>query len=178
MEYKLFRPEQTQQIIELFTRTFSDSEGEAEGKAIGRLVADLLATTSREDRYVVVAEKENAIFASILLTRLSYDSPEQAFLVAPVAVATEVQGKGVGQAILNYGLQLLRQEGVSLAFTYGDPNYYAKVGFEPVLESDYAAPLPLSYPHGWLAQSLTEQPLSAIQGSSQCVAAFNKPEFW
>ncbi len=178
MEYKLSRPEQTQQIIELFTTTFSDSEGESEGKAIGALVADLMATTSNQDIYVVIAQQESEIVGSILMTRLRYDAPEQAFLVAPVAVATKAQGKGVGQAMINYGLQLLASNGAELAFTYGDPNYYVKVGFAPVLESNYAAPLPLSYPHGWLAQSLTEQPLSAIQGTSQCVAAFNKPEFW
>jgi predicted N-acetyltransferase YhbS len=46
--------------------------------------------------------------------------------------------------------------------TYGDPSYYAKVGFMPISEADAQAPFPLSHPEGWLAQSLTERAMTPL----------------
>ncbi|EGA69108.1 acetyltransferase [Vibrio sinaloensis DSM 21326] len=177
MEYTITQTNQ-QAIIDLFTATFSDSEGEAEGKAIGGLVEDLLTNTDLDDLMVYTASEEGQLVAAILLTRLTFDCDVNAFLLAPVAVSTASQGKGVGQGLINHALKALSGQEVELVFTYGDPRFYSKVGFEQVMQQQYPAPLPLSYPHGWLAQSLTQQPLDAIGGQSHCVAAFNKPEFW
>ena len=63
-------------------------------------------------------------------------------------------------------------------FTYGDPNYYSKVGFKPITEKLIKAPLKLSYPEGWLAQSLVSDEIQPITGNSYCVEAFNKPRIW
>ncbi|QMU56914.1 MAG: hypothetical protein GKR98_01030 [Boseongicola sp.] len=38
---------------------------------------------------------------------------------------------------------------------YGVINFYAKIGFPRITEGIAQAPLPLSYPKGWLGQSLT-----------------------
>ncbi len=40
------------------------------------------------------------------------------------------------------------------------------------------APLKLTYPEGWLAQSLVSDEIEKIAGNSYCVKAFNKPEIW
>lgn len=43
-------------------------------------------------------------------------------MLAPVAVKKkEHQGKGVGQALINFGLQELINRSVASAITYGDP---------------------------------------------------------
>ncbi|KHT64228.1 acetyltransferase [Photobacterium gaetbulicola] len=178
MYYSIYETSQSETIIELFTQTFSDSEGQNEGKVIGQLVSELLASTKNEDLFTFVARDENEIVGSILFTRLTFESDKTAFLLAPVAVSTKSQGKGIGQALIKTGLDTLKQHGVDLVFTYGDPSFYTKIGFERITEQEFKAPLPLSYPHGWMAQSLTEQPLAAIAGSSSCVEAFNKPELW
>ena len=57
-------------------------------------------------------------------------------------IATPSQGEGVGSALIQYGLQNLRDRGVSVAMTYGDPAYYGRLGFAPVTEATIAAPLP------------------------------------
>ncbi len=178
MNYCLYEQSQTEDIIGLFTHTFSDSEGEEEGKLIGDLVAELINTTDGNDLYVFVATENDSVVGSILFTRLSFESAREIFLLAPVAVQTDYQGKGIGQELIKVGLQTIKQQGAELAFTYGDPAFYAKVGFRQVTEEQFKAPMSLTYPHGWLAQSLTEQELTPITGSSACVPAFNKQALW
>jgi predicted N-acetyltransferase YhbS len=93
-------------------------------------------------------------------------------------VATDHQGKGIGQGLLSHGLAALRRAGVDIVMTYGDPSYYAKVGFMPVSEADAAAPYKLNQPEGWLGQSLTDHPMTPLKGPSRCVAALNDPVYW
>jgi predicted N-acetyltransferase YhbS len=93
-------------------------------------------------------------------------------------VATERQGQGIGRQLLIYALQALREAGIDIAVTYGDPNYYSRVGFAPVTEAFIPAPFKLQYPEGWLAQSLTETEITPLKGAVHCVEAFNDPAFW
>jgi predicted N-acetyltransferase YhbS len=93
-------------------------------------------------------------------------------------VATEKQGKGIGQRLLTHGLAALRSAGVDIVMTYGDPNYYAKVGFVPISEADAPAPYKLNHPEGWLGQSLTDRAMAPLKGPSHCVEALNDPLFW
>ncbi|MFM2587842.1 GNAT family N-acetyltransferase [Vibrio sp. TBV020] len=178
MNYSLYNAKETDTIIQLFIKTFGDSEGQSVGEQIGGLVTDLITTTPEQDLYVCIAKEEEVITGAILFTRMTYESEQQSFLMAPVAVHTDYQGKGIGQALIQFGLEAMRNEGINIAFTYGDPNFYTKSGFKPVEESAFKAPLPLSFPHGWMAQSLTGSEIDSLAGDSQCVPAFNKPEFW
>ena len=77
-----------------------------------------------------------------------------------------------------HGLDALRQEGVDIAVTYGDPAFYGRVGFNPVSEADLPAPQPLNQPQGWIAQSLTDAPMTPLRGLAHCVTAFNDPSLW
>ncbi|MGR5063648.1 GNAT family N-acetyltransferase [Photobacterium sp. DNB22_13_2] len=178
MQYSIYQHHQSEEIIQLFYQTFSDAEDIDEGKVISNLVSELLASTEADDLFVFVAKEKDKIVGSILFTRLTFESAKTAFLMAPVAVITQSQGKGIGQALIKFGLDTLQQQGIELAFTYGDPNFYSQIGFKCITEQQFKAPLPLSHPHGWLAQSLTAQPLVPLTGNSACVAAFNKPELW
>jgi predicted N-acetyltransferase YhbS len=167
------------QIIDLFTATFTASEGEEEGALIGALVRNLLSGTAAEDLFVFAAEEDGAITGGIVFSRLSYEQDERTvFILGPVAVATDRQRKGIGQRLLTHGLASLRSAGVDIAMTYGDPNYYAKVGFMPISERDAPAPFPLKHPEGWLAQSLTDRSMTPLRGPARCVEALNDPVFW
>jgi len=90
-------------------------------------------------------------------------------MLAPVAVTTQHQGKGVGQALINYGLQELKNRSVAVVITYGDPSFYSKVEFQALSEAVIQAPLKLSMPEGWLGQSLTEEPIPTINERPTCV---------
>ncbi len=166
-------------IAELFETTFTASEGPDEGALVGKLARRLIAQTPAEDLRVFTAWEDGAPVGCILFTRLTYPGDARTiFLLAPVAVATAHQGKGIGQRLIAHGLEEIRQEGVDIAVTYGDPAFYGRVGFEPVSEADLPAPQPLRHPQGWIAQSLTEAPLTPVRGPARCVAAFDDPALW
>lgn len=180
MRYGLYDSKHSSPLVQLFRQTFSDSKGNEEGVLIGSLVEQLLRTTESDDISVFIATEGSSenIVGSIFFTRLTFDSKQNIFLLAPVAIKTSYQGLGIGQELIRFGLQTLRHNGVELVFTYGDPAFYTKVGFKQVTEEQFHAPLPLSYPHGWMAHALNKQNLSSIAGPSSCVPAFHNPALW
>lgn len=99
-------------------------------------------------------------------------------MLAPVAVSTDYQGKGVGQALINYGLSELKNRSATVAVTYGDPSFYSKVGFQTLSENVVQAPLTLSMPEGWLGQSLTGEPIPIINERPTCVKEFDDSGYW
>ena len=178
MNISTFDSNQSQNVINLFTQVFSDSEGQGEGESIGNLVSDLIATTDESDIVGFVAILEEVIVGCIFFSRLTLPNEKIAFILSPVAITTEQQGKGIGQKLIRHGIEYLKSKGVEFAFTYGDPNFYSKVGFKQISEDIIKAPLKLSQPEGWLAQPLQNGDIEVIKGTSKCVKAFNKPEYW
>ena len=166
-------------IVSLFEETFTASEGPEEGQGIGVLVHQLLEETPSEDLRVCTAWDADTLLGGLLFTRLSYQGDTRTvFMMAPVAVATAHQGVGIGQGLIQWGLEMLRREGADIAVTYGDPAFYGRVGFHAVSETDLPAPQPLSLPHGWIAQSLSASPMTPVRGPVRCVSAFDNPALW
>ncbi len=63
----------------------------------------------------------------------NYDPPEPHLHLAPIGVAPEVQGKGVGTAMMNYYCETIDREGVGGYLETDRPenvNFYRKFGFE------------------------------------------------
>ncbi|MBZ8117774.1 N-acetyltransferase [Roseovarius sp. LXJ103] len=168
-----------EEIIDLFASTFTASEGADEGAVIGTLVSNLLGSTAEKDIFVFTALENGRVIGGAIFSRLTFaDDPRSVFILSPMAVMTKMQGKGVGQALLTNALSALRDNAVEVALTYGAPRFYAKVGFRPLDEAAAAPPLPLSFPEGWVGQSLTDEPLHPLQGNSTCVTALNDPAIW
>jgi len=179
MEFRTDHTGREDAIATLFAKTFTASEGAEEGRLIGALARNLLATTPAADLAVFTAEEAGAIQGCIVFTRLAFpEDPRKVWLLSPVAVATDRQGRGIGQALLRNGLDTLRERGADVAVTYGDPAYYGKVGFRPVGVEAVRPPQPLSMPQGWLAQALTGGTLSPLQGPSHCAPALDDPAYW
>jgi predicted N-acetyltransferase YhbS len=178
MEFSLFKPSDTQKIIALFTRVFSASEGEAEGKNIGNLVANLMTKTKSQDLMGCIAKNNESIVGCIFFSRFIVPTGQAAFILSPVAIATDFQRRGIGQQLINYGLDQLRSLNIKLVFTYGDPDFYSKTGFKQISESVVKAPYVLSQPIGWLAQSLVGEPIPTIQGPTKCVEALGDSKYW
>jgi predicted N-acetyltransferase YhbS len=167
------------EIVALFTSSFTESEGAEEGQMIAELVTKIFATTAKEDLFAFFAQDQGQICACILLTRMQYGEDDRTvFLLSPVAVATAQQGKGIGQALLRHGLDHLKEHGADVVLTYGDINFYSRVGFVQITEDDAAAPMPLSFPHGWLGHSLQSAALEPLRGAASCVTAFRQPDLW
>lgn len=167
------------EFISLFKSTFTESEGPAEGDLIGGLVTALLGDTPKDDIQTVAADMEGTLVAACIFTRLLFENDNRCvFLLAPVAVIPEHQGKGIGQQLITYGLDVMRKTDADVVMTYGDPSFYSKVGFEWVAEADAPPPYPLQMPQGWLRVCLSGQPWSALRGPSICVGAFSNPALW
>lgn len=178
MQLSLYNESKYQQVIDLFKSVFSESEGEAEGQVIAGFVEKLIASTEPQDLIGCIADEQGVVVGCIFFSRFKVPSGQGAFILSPVAIATKIQGTGVGQKLIQYGLDHLKSLNVSLAFTYGDPNYYSKTGFKQISEDIVKAPCALSQPIGWLAQSLNGQEIEAMVGATQCVEALNDPQLW
>ena len=178
MKLSKYNPNNADEIEQLFIKTFSDSEGQSEGEVIGRLVRDLMGSTDANDLYCFIATENEQIIGGVFFTKMIFESGINAFILSPMATLTDHQGKGVGQKLINFGLKTLKKDGVGLAITYGDPNFYSKVGFSAITEQVVPAPQKLEQPEGWLAQSLVDDEIEPIAGKSHCVEKLNKPELW
>ena len=166
-------------IAALFKATFAASEGDDEGALIGALAHALLNDTPKTDLRVFLALDGPRLIGAVIFTRLCFaGDARRAFLLSPMAVATDRQGQGVGQALIAHALDALRAEGIDIAVTYGDPAFYGKLGFRPVSTETVPAPQPLSHPEGWIARSLTDAALTPLQGPATCANALNDPAYW
>ena len=178
MNFSLYKSNYAHDIKKLFTSVFSDSEGQDEGEAIGKLAFELQETTHQNDIFGLIAKDNQKIIGCIFFTRLTFENNINAFILSPVAISTQYQNQGIGQELIKFGISHLRNNNVEIIFTYGDPNFYSKVGFQQITENIAQAPLKLTYPHGWLAQSLVSDKIEPINGKSTCVNALNNQKFW
>ncbi|MBO9410557.1 MULTISPECIES: N-acetyltransferase [unclassified Ruegeria] len=167
------------EIPEFFRAVFSASEGSDEGEALKALTVALIKTTEADDLLCVTAHISEGLCGCIFFSRLTYDEdPRKVVLMSPVAVATDRQKQGIGQKLIAYGLEQVRQAGAEVAVTYGDPAYYGKSGFQAMTPEFARPPHDLSQPHGWLGQSLNTKEFRPIVGPSRCVPAFDQPGLW
>lgn len=178
MNCKILDRNNQEELTRLFTAVFTSSEGPKEGRLIGRLASQLASGIDNEEIICIGACEERSVIGAIFFTRLQFNQDIRIYMLAPVAVSTEHQGKGVGQALINYGLDELRNRSVAAVVTYGDPSFYSRTGFQVLPENVIQAPLKLSMPEGWLGKSLTEQPVPTINERPGCVKEFNDPVYW
>ena len=167
-----------QKLVGLFTSSFGDSEGEDEGALIGKLVQDFLEMTDVTELQIAVALDGENLVGSAIFSRFYCADDTDAWLMAPVAVATDRQGTGIGQALISHAVRSLGAAKANLIITYGDINFYGKTGFIQISEDLVPAPLPLSYPHGWLGQTVNGKEIAPVKGPTQCVKAINDPLYW
>lgn len=180
-EFKLIRNFTliAQQITDVFYNSFSASEGRAEGELIRTLVANLLEGTPKPDMFIFAALHDNTVIGCAVFSRLTYTNDARDVLIlSPMAIHPNHQNKGIGQTLLRESIALLKDHGIDILMTYGDPNYYGKVGFLPVMEQVAPPPFPLSIPIGWIGQSLHGAKIAPLQGTCTCVSALNNPAIW
>ena len=60
--------------------------------------------------------------------------------LAPLAVAPEFQGQGIGSILVRHALERLRADRYDLVLVLGDPNFYGRFGFTPGLASRLETP--------------------------------------
>lgn len=162
----------------LFREVFSESEGPAEGGVIGALADGLAAALDDENVFCFGTKEGEELVSGVFFTRLRFPGGEPVMMLAPMAVRRDRQGRGIGQAVIAFALEWLRERGIAVVVTYGDIRFYRKAGFAPLSEEILKAPMPLSMPEGWLGQSLNGGLVSEITGKPVCVPQFQNPVYW
>jgi putative acetyltransferase len=178
MNFRILDNNSKEELASLFTAVFSSSEGDQEGRLIGSLASALAARIDNREIICIGAFADGIMIGAIFFTRLRFDEPIEVFMLAPVAVSTAYQGKGIGRALIRFGLDELKNRSTRLVVTYGDPAFYSKVGFRALSEDVIRAPLPLSMPEGWLGQPLSGEAIPIVKSRPACVQEFDDPAYW
>ena len=99
------------------------------------LEADLVERLRRGcgDCLSLVAE-DQTIVGHILFSPVALetqDGPVTGMGLGPMAVLPGRQREGIGSALVERGVEMLRERGVPFIFVVGHPDYYPRFGFEP-----------------------------------------------
>jgi predicted N-acetyltransferase YhbS len=86
-----------------------------------------------------------------------------ALLLGPLAVHPNLQGQGIGRALMGHTLALAKARGERLVILVGDEPYYARVGFRKVPEGRLVMPGHVD-PHRLLYLELVEGALADAEG--------------
>ena len=109
------------------------------GPAEAMLVAELRAGRFYDPALSLVAVDDGDVVGHVLFTPLETDGPRAAAL-APVGVVNRAQGRGIGAALINAGLESLKNDGCRVVVVLGDPAYYSRFGFDTALGTHVKCP--------------------------------------
>ncbi len=101
---------------------------------VGRLVDSLRASDAWIDGLSLVAGADGKVVGHVLFTRSLLDAPDRlvdVLVLSPLAVLPAYQGRGIGSALVRYGLEQVRDRPEPVVFLEGSPSYYPRFGFEP-----------------------------------------------
>ncbi len=163
-------------ILRVIKAAFSTDE-EAE------LVTALLKDVSAEPRLSLVAFHGDEAIGHILFTAARLEtmaaSPNCA-LLAPLSVAPDAQGQGVGGQLIEAGLQSLSRAGTDLVFVLGHPGYYPRHGFAPALRLGFDAPhaIPAEHADAWMVCALRPDIIGTLRGKVACADAISDVKYW
>lgn len=129
-------PEDADTIYALTQQAFADmpfSDGD-EGALIGRLrEAGSLSLP-------LVAVLDQRIVGQVTFSPAQFsDGSQPWFALGPVSVLPALQGQHIGSALIEEGLDQLRQRNALGCILTGNPNYYQRFGFESAAECAPAA---------------------------------------
>lgn len=178
MEFKELFVADSDRVINLFRRVFTESESLEEGESLAQLVSALIPLTESENVACFGAFEEGDLVGSIFLSPLTYPDGSVVYLLSPVAVSSSLQGKGVGTGLIKHVMDSLKGSDSELVVTYGDPAFYGRLGFETIDARELAAPVELSMPFGWQVVNVNGYPVNAPAGKPTCVEPFRATGLW
>jgi putative acetyltransferase len=136
--------------------------------------ADLVEALRAEGAVLLslVAEVESRIAGHILFSRMWIDYGQDArpaAALAPVAVLPDFQNRGIGAALVQRGLELLKSNGEGIVLVLGHPAYYQRFGFSVEKAKPVQTPFP---PDAFLALELSPGALPCIAGKARYARSF------
>ncbi len=156
--------------------------GKEEGPVIVELVSGLFVDPTAKPLLSLIAVNNDRVIGHILFTKahISLNKSVPAVLLAPLAVAPEAQGKGVGGKLVEEGLIMLSESEIALVFVLGHPDYYPRHGFKPAGKLGFEAPYPIpdEVADAWMVQELRPDIIGSVSGKVLCANVLNHPEYW
>jgi putative acetyltransferase len=171
-------PNEKKEISNFFYDVFFQSEGKQEGLTLQELTLQLTDQIQDPSILGIKAHSNSEILGSLFLTQLQFQEGIQAYLLAPVGVHPNHQGKKIGTQLIEHAIQYLKSQDTPFLMTYGDPKYYSRFGFQGVSEQVLPPPFPLSQPEGWMYRGIKLNRIPVITGKALCVEPFNQRNLW
>ena len=163
-----------------------DAFGEDEGPVIVNLLEEMLDDPTAVPMHSFVAESNDEIVGHVLFTSVIIESASgsadtvTAQILAPLAVPSELHGKGIGTCLVEEALQQLAASGVQLVFVLGYPKYYSRFGFVPAGVLGFHAPylIPEENADAWMVLELEAEAAKSFEGTVSCCEALSHPKYW
>lgn len=162
----------TEDIKNLHLKAF----GEEEGPLVAKLAEDFLL---RKDSISISIEEDGSIVGNVIFSPFRFeDCPERKyFLLAPLGVSPEYQGKGIGKRLIEKGVKHLKSLGGEAIFVLGEPAYYPLRGFKATpLLSPYSELM--KAPEAWMVLEIKEGGVRGLKGRSIASPPIMKEMFW
>lgn len=144
-------------------------------KAFGREAEAVLVEELREEGCVLlelVAEAHGRLVGHILFSQLPVVGEGRMVngaALAPMSVHPDWQRKGIGAALVQMGLEILKDKGIEAVIVLGETAYYTRFGFSPDLAKDLESPY--SGPN-LMGLELRQGALAGLHGSLRYPRAF------
>ncbi|MGW6196486.1 GNAT family N-acetyltransferase [Kribbella sp. NPDC055110] len=113
------------------------------GSVVADLVDTLRETITTEHGLSLVAGHNGHVVGHVMFTRSLLDADRRLVdvqVLSPLGVLPELHRRGVGSALVQHGLTVLKERAVPLVFLEGDPGYYSRFGFEAAGGLDFWKP--------------------------------------
>jgi putative acetyltransferase len=127
MELREELPGDGQAVREVHLQAFG-----GHGLVVADLVDTLRGTIEAAGRLSLVAEHDGQVVGHVMFTSSLLDAPRRLVevqVLSPLGVRPEFHRRGIGSALVRYGLGVLAERAVPLVWLEGNPGYYSRFGF-------------------------------------------------
>lgn len=168
--------EDHQKVFQLLEEAFKDQEfsDHSEHDLVQRLRSDVRFVPELS----MVAEMNNKLAGYILLTEIFIAGPEsshKSLALAPLAVSTPFQRKGIGSELMLHAHEKARALGYTSIVVIGHEDYYPKFGYEPAHEFKITFPFKVPERNAFVLE-LEKDALLGVEGKVVYADAFLEAE--
>lgn len=138
------------------------------------LVGAIRASEHYVPAYALVADDSGRIVGHVMLSRVMLragDRAETVLALAPVSVAPDRQGQGIGSALVRDVITRADAAGEALVVVLGHPSYYPRFGFTPARAMGINPPTPSFPDDAFMALRLSRD--CGLRGTVEYPLAFN-----